>query len=230
MKRFYEQVTIEEQDGAFTILLDGREVKTPEKRPALIPTKAMAQLVQAEWQAQVEKIDPFSMPLTKLLNTALDRVGPRRADLIDELVNYAGSDQLCYRAEFPDDLVALQEKIWSPLLNWLHETHDVTLHVTTGIMHKEQDENEIAKIRILVEKMEDFELTAFHTLTSLSGSVTIALNHVGGNITIEEAWQAGHLDENYQTQQWGEDEEAEDRRKALRTELDAAALFRTLCK
>lgn len=105
MKRFYEQAAVAKKDGGYIILLDGREVKTPEKRTALIPTKAMADVVQGEWQAQVEKIDPFSMPLTKLLNTGLDRVGPRRADLIDELVNYAGSDQLCYRAEFPDPFI-----------------------------------------------------------------------------------------------------------------------------
>lgn len=229
MKRFYEQAAVAKKDGGYIILLDGREVKTPEKRTALIPTKAMADVVQGEWQAQVEKIDPFSMPLTKLLNTGLDRVGPRRADLIDELVNYAGSDQLCYRAEFPDDLVALQEKTWSPLLDWLRQTHEVTLLVTTGIIHKEQRVEEIAKIRGLLEKMADFKLTAFHALTSISGSVTIAFNHVGGNITLEEMWQAGHLDENYQTSQWGEDAEAGARRKALHEELAAAALFWSLC-
>ena len=228
MKRFYKEVTISKQDNAFIIKLDGRAIKTPLKDILLIPTLKIAEIIKAEWEAQKEEIDSFSMPYTKLANTAADRVEKRRSALIDELCHYAGNDQICYRAGFPSDLVRLQDKIWNPLLSWLLSQHDITLHVTTGIVHIEQDKAEIAKIRSITEALESYRLTCFYGMVTVTGSITIALNMIGGNITLESAWDAGHLDENYQSDQWGKDDEAEMRKDELKKELECSFTFYNL--
>ena len=225
MKRFYEIATVVTSDNGFKVELDGREIKTPEKRNNISPTKALAEAICQEWNAQDDKVVPDSMPVAKLQNTAIDRVATRRDDLIAELVNYAGTDMLCYRAEFPEDLAKKQDVLWQPLLDWLAGTHGVNLQVTTGILHVAQEANELAKIETLLGDMGSFHLTAFYNITTLCGSVSVALNLLGGNITVEQAWAVAQLDENFQIEQWGIDDEAKIRQDNMKTELDAAARF-----
>ena len=230
MKRFYKDVTVGEQDQMFTILLDGKTIKTPEKSLCLMPTREMAQAVAREWDDQLEEINPALMPVTKLANTAIDRLDKRRAELIDELVEYAGSDQLCYRAEHPDELVNLQNQIWDPLLKRMSDIHGIELKLAAGIIFQQQEAEQLSKIRALIEAIESFKLMAFYAMTTVSGSVTIGFNLFEGHITVDQAWQAGHLDENFQTSKWGSDAEAEERRENLKSELENAAKFLKLCQ
>lgn len=230
MKRFYKKVTVSEQDSLFGVLLDGKAIKTPEKSPCLMPTKSTADAVAKEWQEQGEEIIPADMPITKLVNTAIDRVDKRKESLIDELVEYAGSDQLCYRAEEPIELIELQAKIWDPLLNRMSDIHGIDLKLASGIIFKQQDVDQLLKIRALIEKMESFPLTAFYGMTTVTGSVTIALNLLEGHITVDQAWDAGQLDENFQISKWGSDFEAEERRGNLKAELENSFYFLGLSK
>ncbi|MBT5187749.1 MAG: ATPase [Kordiimonadaceae bacterium] len=230
MKRFYTEVTVVGAKGSFEVHLDGRSIKTPEKSACIMPTKIMAEAVAKEWREQEEEIKPDLMPITKLMNTAIDRVDKRRNDLINELVEYAGSDQLCYRADDPVELIEIQNKLWNPLLDKIKDVHNVKLKLTTGIVFIEQDKQQINKIRSLIEEIESFKLTAFYGITTVSGSVTIGFNLFEGHINIDEAWDAGQCDENFQISKWGLDYEAEDRRKNLRQELESAAYFLTLCR
>ena len=230
MKRFYKKVAVNEKNGDFTVGLDGKEIRTPEKGICIMPTRIMADAVAKEWDGQLEEINPAAMPITKLVNTAIDRVGIRREALIDELIGFAGSDQVCYRADHPEELVLLQKEIWDPLLQNLKTNHDIDLKTTTGIMFQEQDPKQIKKIRVIIEAIESFELTAFYGMVTVTGSVTIGLNLFEDKISLDEAWNAGHLDENFQTSKWGSDEEAEERRRNLRNELDSAHYFLKLCR
>lgn len=229
MKRFYKEVTVVDQDSMYCVHLDGKAIKTPEKSPCLMPNIEMAKAVAKEWNDQDQDIVPHSMPMTKLMNTAIDRVGKRREELIDELVDFAGSDQLCYRAEHPEELVLLQKKLWDPYLDLLSENHGVKFNLTKGVMFIEQDETSLLKIRKIIEKIEDFKLMAFYGMTTVTGSISIGLNLFEGHVSVEEAWDAGHLDENFQVSQWGEDDEATERRQYLRAELENAAFFLSLC-
>lgn len=230
MKRFYEKVSVEPQDGGYGVHLDGRVVKTPAKRPALSPTKAMAEAVAAEWMAQGDKVNPASMPLGKLLYTALDKVACRRDEVITELVGYAKADMLCYPCDFPADLVQKQKELWLPLLTWVREQHDLGFITTTSIAHIDQEEALLEKLRKILEKLDSFRLTAFHNVTGLCSSVCIGLNVLGNNISIEQAWAAAQLDEDFQIEKWGEDDEAKLRTTNMKTDLDAAALFLKLCE
>jgi len=230
MKRFYKEVSVIGNDGSFEVQLDERSIKTPEKSACIMPTKIMAEAVANEWSEQEEEIKPDLMPITKLMNTAIDRVDKRRGDLINELVEYAGSDQLCYRADDPIELIEIQNEIWNPLLQKMKDVHDVDLKLTTGIVFIEQDKEQINKIRSLIEQIESFKLTAFYGMTTVSGSVSIGFNLFEGHINVDAAWDAGQCDENFQISKWGLDYEAEDRRKNLRLELENAAYFLTLCR
>lgn len=225
MKRFYENAAVISTDQGFSVELDGREVKTPDKRPNLSPTKAMADVICAEWNEQENKVVPDSMPTAKMQNTAIDRVDVRRDDLIAELVKYADTDLLCYHSEFPEDLAARQNKLWHPLLDWVAKNHDVTLKVTSGIIHVEQDGTQLEKLGKFLHTLDSFSLTAFYNITTLCGSVSIALNVFGGNITVDQAWAAAQLDDNYQIEQWGIDDEAKIRQDNMKAELDTAVLF-----
>ncbi len=233
MKRFYKTAAVVDMAGSgheqgFLIALDGKEIKTPEKRQGLSPTRALAEAICAEWNEQGDKIDPASMLMAKLQNTALDRVHTRRNDLIAELVKYAGTDLLCYRAEFPEDLARQQADLWQPLLDWVGQNHDIKLVVTTGILHVPQDSGELEKLDGFLGGLDSFHLAAFHNITTLCGSVSIALNVLGGNISAEQAWAAAELDENYQTRQWGKDNEAIFRQENMKKELKAAIDFLAL--
>lgn len=232
MKRFYKAAAVVatggSQEQGFLIALDGKEVKTPEKRLNLSPTKALAEAICAEWNEQGDKIDPASMLMAKLQNTALDRVHTRRDDLIAELVKYAGTDLLCYRAEFPEDLAQQQAGLWQPLLDWVCQNHNIKLVVTTGILHVPQEADELEKLGVFLGGLDSFHLAAFHNITTLCGSVSIALNVLGRNICAEQAWTAAELDENYQIQQWGKDDEAIFRQENMKKELKAAIDFLAL--
>ncbi len=208
MKRFWDAVSFEAVEGGFQIKLDDRTVRTPAKKPMVVPSERIAKKVAAEWDAQVEQVDPIAMPWTRTSNAAIDKVAHQRADVIAHLGGYAGTDLLCYRAESPDSLVRRQKDVWDPILLWIEKRFGVTLQSTSGVMPVDQDPLGIARLATAMEPMTDFQLTGFHDLIGLSGSFCIGLAVVEQAFAAEDLWAASCLDEAWQIEQWGADEEA----------------------
>lgn len=229
-KRFYKTVAVAKTEDGWQVQLDGRPVKTPKRAALALPTKALAEAVAAEWDAQTITIDPRSMPLTKLANTTLDGVIGREEAVRAEIVAYAGNDLLCYRAERPERLVQLQHERWDPLLTWATERFGARLHATTGVMPVTQAEECVARLGEAVEALDAYALAACHVMTTLTGSAVLALAHLHGRLTAEEAWSAAYVDEDFQIGQWGEDFEARKRRDARHAEILAAARFYALSR
>jgi chaperone required for assembly of F1-ATPase len=222
-KRFYKNVAIKDEgEGGAALLLDGKTVRTPGKALLALPARALADAVAEEWRAQGERIDPSTMPLTKLANSAIDGVTGREQAVIDDIVKYAGSDLLCYRAEAPEGLVASQTKHWDPVLAWAKATLNAPLKLAEGVVHVAQPQASLERIRRELEGLDAFSLAALHVMTSLTGSALLALAVARGKLTPEEAWKAAHVDEDFQISQWGEDAEAAKRRAHRRRDFDAA--------
>lgn len=218
-KRFWEKATVEPNADGFGVKLDGRDVKTPLKADLTVPTLVMAQAIAAEWQAQEGKINPLSMPVTRSANAAIDKVAHQFGEVADMVAEYGGSDLLCYRATQPDTLIALQAKAWDPLLVWADTTLGARLRPVSGVMHEAQDATSLRALQGMVHGFSNFELAAFHDLVGLSGSLILGFAAVHGFRPIEDLWTLSRLDENWQEQQWGFDEEAaalaETKRKAF---------------
>jgi chaperone required for assembly of F1-ATPase len=221
-KRFYKDVGISDGLG---ILLDGRAVKTPLKKALVIPNAAMAEAVAEEWRAQVDVINPALMPITKLANTALDRATAEREHVLNEIVQYAGTDLVCYWADRPPELVALQKQHWQPVLDWAAATLGEAFRVSSGIRHVQQKQSVLNALRARVEKQNEWQLTAMYLLMTLTGSTLLALQLVEGATSAEAAWTAANVEEDYQVSQWGEDWEAKIRREARWREYDGLVRF-----
>ena len=228
-KRFYGEAGVAEAEGGFRLALDGRLANTPARRPLTLPTRALAEAVAAEWGAQGDSIDPATMPLTRLANTALDGVADRRAEVEEDLGAYAGTDLVAYRAGEPDRLVAAQAEAWDPLLDWAHGALGVRLILSEGVMHVGQPDAAIAALRAAIGGAAGpFRLAALHTMTTLTGSLLIALAVLHGRLAPAQAWDAAHVDEAYQASVWGRDAEAEARTAYRRAEFEAAATMAAL--
>lgn len=208
LRVFWKEVTTQPEGAAFAIRLDGRPVKTPAKAALTMPTQAMAEAVAAEWRAQEETVDPHSMPVTRAVNAAIDKVTPRFAEVAEMLAAYGDSDLTCYRAEAPDALIQRQAAAWDPLLDWAAQTHGARLIPTHGLMPRPQDTRALARLAAPLNAMTPFELTAAHDLISLSGSLVIGLAASAGAQPLDQLWQASRVDETWQAEQWGDDEEA----------------------
>ena len=212
-KRFYKEVAVGEDAGRFTITLDGRTVKTPAKRPLSLPTRAAADLVAAEWREQAEVIDPARMPVTRLANSALDGVANELDAVLADIVKYAGTDLLCYRAGSPQSLVEAQAAKWDPVLYWAADALGARFILAEGVIHREQPAAAIAAFAGALGKYrEPLAVAALHTITTLTGSALLALAVAEGRFSAEEAWTAAHADEDWNIEQWGSDAEAEARR------------------
>ena len=207
-KRFWKEVNVDAGEGGYSVLLDTRPVRTPAKAPLTLPTRAMAEAVAAEWEAQEAEIDPMSMPATRAANAAIDKVAIQFDEVADMLSAYGDSDLLCYRAEAPDELVARQASAWEPLLDWAQETYGARLETRTGIMHAPQSPEALARLAAELRKMSPFQLAAFHDLVALSGSLVLALAATRDHLPIAELWARSRVDELWQEEQWGRDEEA----------------------
>jgi chaperone required for assembly of F1-ATPase len=222
-KRFYKEVAVADDGARAGLLLDGKPVRTPGKAPLTVPTKTLAEAIAAEWRAQGEHIDPRTMPLTKLANSAIDEVEGRTGAVIDDIMAHARADLLCYRASGPDGLLAAQAKHWDPIITWAKDALHAPLTLAEGIIHVAQPEASMAAIRKELEGLDAFTLAALHVMTSLTGSALLALAVLKKRLDPDEAWNAAHVDEDFQIGQWGEDAEAKDRRAARRRDFDAAA-------
>lgn len=225
-KRFYTSVTVAAAAGeaaAFRVLLDGRAVKTPAKHALALPTRALTEAVAEEWRQQGERIDPRAMPLTRIVNVAIDGVGTRQGEVAADVAKYAGTDLVCYRADFPDALVARQRLHWDPLVVWARTELGCPLVVVNGLMPVAQPPAVSEAVQRAVAGMTAMQLAALHVMTTLLGSVVLALAVARLRITAEQAWTAGHVDEDHQIEAWGEDAEAAARRALRWRDMQAAA-------
>jgi chaperone required for assembly of F1-ATPase len=222
-KRFYKEVATKDGGGGTALLLDGKPVRTPGKAALVLPSRALAEAVAEEWRAQGERIDPSTMPLTRLANSAIDGVTGRAQAVIDDILAFAGSDLLCYRAEGPRGLAEAQGKHWDPVLAWAREGLGAPLVLSQGVVHVAQPQASLDRIKDRLAGRDAFSLAAMHVMTSLTGSALLALGVALGRLTPEEAWAAAHVDEDFQISQWGEDAEAAARRKNRWRDFEAAA-------
>jgi chaperone required for assembly of F1-ATPase len=208
LKRFWTTVDVAPCDGGCEVLLDGRRVKTPAKRALVLPTQRVADEVAREWGEQVETVDPTTMPWTRSANAALDKVAPQRDEVTAHLADYAGTDLLSYRAAGPQALTDRQAELWDPILAWLDGKFHARLNVTSGVMPIIQSPDVLARLAAAMTPMSDFQLTGFYDLVTLTGSYAIALAATEGYGSAESLWALSRLDESFQIEQWGDDEEA----------------------
>lgn len=228
-KRFWKEARAEECEGGFTVRLDGRAVKTPAKVALVVPTRAMAEAIAAEWDAQVGEVRPETMPVTRAANSAIDKIVPQRAEVVEIVAAYGASDLLCYRALGPEALIARQAAGWDPVLDWAAEALGARLVVTQGVIPVAQPAEAVAALTARVAGLSAFQLAAFHDLVAISGSLLLALAVIEGHLTAEEAWLLSRIDESWQVEQWGEDEEAAATEAGRRVAFDQASRFFSLC-
>jgi chaperone required for assembly of F1-ATPase len=223
--RFYKAVEVREADGRHALLLDGRAARTPGRNPLAAKSRALMLEAAAEWERQSEIVNPTGMPLTRLLNSAIDGVAHTMAETRADILGYAGSDLLCYRAEEPDTLVTRQAHAFDPVLRWAEESLGARLNVTTGVMHVAQPAEGLAAIAAALDTYDDpVAFAALSVMTTLTGSALLALAVARGFLSREAAWQAAHVDEDFQAERWGADAEATARRNARWREFEAAAI------
>jgi chaperone required for assembly of F1-ATPase len=232
-KRFYDKVTVEDggagadakRPDRYRILLDGRPVKTPRKLPLAVPTRALADAIAAEWGAQGAHIDPASMPLSKLAITAIDGVADNLAAVAEDIVKFAGTDLICYRAEAPAALQGRQSEAWDPILRRMEQELGARFALAEGVMPVAQTEKALDRVAAAVAPFDAMSLASLHVMTTLMGSALLALAHAKGLISLEDAWAAAHVDEDWQVEQWGVDVEATERRARRWVEMQAASRF-----
>ncbi len=226
IKRFWKAAKVLETAAGFTVTLDDRPLRTPAKAALILPSRALAKAVAAEWDAQRDEVDPLNMPLTRMANAAIDKVAVQRAEVADMLAAYGDADLLCYRATTPQSLVARQAAVWDPLLDWADEALGARLTPVAGIMHRPQDAGALAILAGRVHAFTPFQLAAFHDLVSLSGSLVIGFAATQGFLTPQALWECSRVDEDWQIEQWGQDDEAA-AQSALKKQafLDAIRFF-----
>jgi len=225
-KRFYQTVTLAEAAGGFSVLLDGRPVKTPGRRPLAVPLPAAAEILAAEWEAQRERIDPATMPMTRLVNTVIEAIADDPAPVRDDIGRYVETDLLFYRAGSPERLVQRQREGWDPILDWAKDSFGGRFVLAEGVMHVAQPPASVEAFRTWLTKIDDpFCIAAMHQATTLTGSALLALAVAEGRLSAKEAWSLGHLDEDWNIEQWGADAEAAARRGQRWEEMRVAAVF-----
>ena len=223
-KRFYKAVSTDRTDEGFRILLDGRPVRTPGKKLLAVPAEAIAARLAAEWDGQGEEIDPAKMPVTRLINTAIDGVADNLDAVFEEIVRFSGTDMLCYRADSPAGLVDRQRDGWDPVLLWAADARGARFILVEGVMHQEQPAAAIEAFAAALSDWRDpLALACVHTVTTLTGSALLGLALAEGVIDADKAWSLAHIDEDWQIEHWGTDEEAFRRRELRREEMDIAA-------
>lgn len=225
MKRFWSDVAVTEADGGFGIALDGRPLKTPARATLLVPSRALADAIAEEWRDCGEEIDPRAMPLSGLANAAIDRVAPDPGSFSSSLARYAQADLFCYRAEYPPSLAARQAESWDPLLAWARRRFDVDFTLGTGILHFDQPPATVQRLTHALSALDPFRLAVLSPLVTIGGSLVAALGVIEGAVGIGTAIDAVSLDEQWQLEQWGADDEALAVLEARAADLCAAARF-----
>lgn len=208
-KRFWTDATVRPAEGGWGVWLDARQVRTPAKAPLIIPTEALARAIAGEWQAQAGVIDPLSMPMTRAANAAIDKVTPQFAEVADLIAAYGASDLLCYRAEAPEALAERQSAAWDPILAWAETRFAAPLRRTRGVVPIGQPSESLAALSREVRAQSPFTLTALHEFVGISGSLLLGLAVLHGRLSPDEAWTSSRIDEDWQAELWGADEEAQ---------------------
>jgi chaperone required for assembly of F1-ATPase len=222
-KRFYAKAHVEQREGGHALLLDGKPALTPGRNALQLPNEKAARLVADEWERQSELIDPATMPVTRIVNSALDGVAREMDAVRDEIVKYASSDLVCYRAAEPEGLVQAQALLWDPVLDFAREQLGARLVLAEGVMFTTQPDHAIAAVRNSVEKIDGvLALACVHVMTTLSGSALIALAVTRARMDAQAAWAAAHADEDFQMRIWGADAEALARRERRWLDMKAA--------
>jgi chaperone required for assembly of F1-ATPase len=206
-KRFWSEVTVTEEPVGFAVRLDQRPLRTPGRSLLVLPTRGLAELVAAEWRAQDGTIEPRQMPFTRMANTAIEKVAPMIGEVAELVADYGGCDLICYRADGPLELVERQRQ-WDPLVVWAEEALGARLVATSGVMPVVQDELALGRLRGLVQGFGPFRLAAFHDLVALSGSLVLGFAVVRDRLSVPDAWALSRIDEIWQAEQWGADDEA----------------------
>ena len=228
-KRFWTDVTVERLADGHTVLLDGRPLRTPAKAQLVVPTRALATYLATEWAAVDERVVPERMPATRAANAAIDKVRGQKAEVAHLVADYGDSDLICYRAEAPAALAVREAVAWDPLIDWAAQRYGARLEVRHGVMHTPQPAQALAALRGPVDAMSSFELTAFHDLVALSGSLVIGLAVIERYARDDDLWARSRIDEDWQAEQWGSDAEAQalaDQR--YRSFVDAVRFLRCL--
>lgn len=225
MRRFWQAVTVVPDVGGWSVRLDARPLRTPAQQPLLLPTAALAEGIAAEWRDVAAEVDATRMPLTRLASTVIDLMPTRRGDAIAEAVGFASTDLLCYRAAAPADLVLRQARAWQPWLDWAERTHGARLVATEGVIAVPQDPLALARLRAAVEGLDAWRLVGLHAGVTLTGSLILGLALDAGALDADAAFALALLDELFEIEQWGEEEQQRVRHAALRRELTAAALY-----
>ncbi|WP_438277495.1 ATP12 family chaperone protein [Nitrobacter sp.] len=221
-KRFYAFANVSETPDGFAILLDGKPVRTPSRNVLAAPSQEIAEMIAAEWQAQGDVIDPMTMPVTRLANSVIDGVTGRVEAVVEDIARYFETDLLFYRAGHPEALVAREAAHWDPVLFWAAETLGAHFILTEGIVHIRQPDPAIAAARAALPSG-SWAVGALHVVTTLTGSALLALALMFGRLDADEVWAAAHVNEDWNSEQWGADEEAEARQAARRSDFRAAA-------
>jgi len=221
-KRFYAKAgAIEGKDG-FAITLDDRPIRTPSGRQVVVPVREIADAVVAEWEAQQEFIEPLTMPLTRFANSVVDAVVDRVEAVTDDVAKYFQSDLLFYRAGHPEALVAREAAHWDPVVFWAADTLGAHFILAEGIVHVRQPDSAIAAARAALPE-DPWSIAALHVITTLTGSALLALALKQRVVDPDQAWAAAHVDEDWNSEKWGVDEEVAARRAARLVDFRAAA-------
>ncbi len=230
IKRFYKAVTVGKGADGYAILLDGRAVRTPAKAPLEVASTALARAIAEEWDVQDQEVDAAGMAMNNLACTAIDIVGPRRSEIIDDLAGYGGHDLICYWTDEGGELLRRQQQHWQPLLDWASESLAAPLVRICGVVSQDQPTASLAALKAVVEEHDPMTLTGLASAVQASGSLVVGLALSLGRLTAEEAHTVSQLDEIFQAERWGEDAEATARREGLRQDLVSAERFLALAR
>ena len=221
-KRFYTTAGVTQNGDLFEVTLDGKPVRTPSRRPLATPSHDLSQAIADEWQAQSDLIDPANMPLTRLTNSIIDGVADAPELVREEIVKFLGSDLLFYRADGPERLIERQAATWDPVVAWAANELDARFIMVEGVVFAAQPQEAIAAASKAIPT-DIWRLGAAHSVMTLTGSALLALALAHGAISPDEAWNAPHVDEDWQMEQWGRDTLAMQRREHRLAEMKAAA-------
>jgi chaperone required for assembly of F1-ATPase len=221
-KRFYQAAGVREEAAVFHVVLDDKAVRTPARKPLAAPSRALAEAIAAEWQSQTDVIDPARMPLTRLANSIIDGVTGQEAAVVGDILKYLGSDLLFYRADGPASLIERQDNVWNPVIVWARDVLGARFILAQGIVHVTQPEDAVAAVAKTMQQ-DAWRLGAAHSVTTLTGSALLALAQASSVLTPDAVWQAAHVDEDFNMQTWGRDEQAMARRDHRAADFEAAS-------
>ncbi len=223
IRRFYREASVGEDNGLWRVLLDAKAMRTPAKAILAVTSKPLAEAIAAEWAGQGDRIAPAIMHLTRFANTAIDRVQGRETAVLDDILAYAASDLVLYRADAPAGLRARQDAAWDQPLEWTRAALRAEFFPAQGVTHVEQPAASIARLGEFFAPFDTFALTALHVMTTMTGSALLTAAHAGKAMDLGAIWTAAHVDEDWQIAQWGEDDEAVARRERRWREMQSAA-------